>query len=658
MIEINNKNLNKEQIEAVEYKDGPLLIIAGAGSGKTRVITYRIANLIGKYNVKPWHILAVTFTNKAAEEMRSRVFELLERDINELMIKTFHSVCLRILRRDSQHIGIDNNFVIVDEVDKKSIVKSIIKDMDLDREIYNPDKIIELIGKWKSYEIEYDIEFRSTFEKISFDIYKEYEKYKERLSGLDFDDLLLKTVKLFKKNRDVLSYYRNKWQYILVDEFQDTNHIQYEFMSLLAREHKNVCVVGDEDQSIYSWRGATVENIFKFQKDFSNAKIIKLEQNYRSTQNILKAASKVISFNKKRSDKVLWSKKGRGELIDIYKFDDTRKESNFVAREIFKLIDSSSYNYRDIAIFYRANYISRSFEMNLREYRIPYVIIGGVKFFERKEVKDILAYLRLINNPNDEISLLRIINVPTRGIGATAIEKLQIYCDKNGMNMYELLLKIDDFKEIKGKAKKGIEDFVNVIEKLKDKRNKYSVSDFTSLIINETGYSEYLKKSPVEEYDMRIGNLSELIEHIKEMESINNSLNIQSFLENISLQTSIDEWDSDDNNLSLMTLHNAKGLEFKVVFIVGMMDGIFPHYKNINEDDYALEEERRLFYVGLTRAKEKVYITLSKERSFFGKPIPSENSRFIDELPDESIKFHNLTTVNSYRNDYKRYYRF
>ncbi len=641
------KDLNPQQKEAVLHKDGPILVTAGAGSGKTRVITYRIAYLIAHHNIQPWNILGVTFTNKAAEEMRNRVSQLVGRTINEILIRTFHSVCVKILRIEAPYINLPSNFTIVDEVDKKTILKNIINELEFDRDVYNPVQIGEIISKWKSYEFNPEIEVKSEFERNVFEIYKNYENYKKRVGGLDFDDLLLKTVELFKKEKDILKKYQNRWKYILVDEFQDTNHIQYEFMKLLSENHRNVCAVGDEDQSIYSWRGATVENIFKFQHDFPETKIVKLEQNYRSTQTILNVASILISHNIKRSDKKLWCTKGKGEPVKIYKFDSSHNEAEFVAREILNLVHTENYQYKNIAVFYRTNYLSRSFEMALKGYHIPYIIIGGVRFFERKEVKDILAYLKFIANQNDEISLLRIINTPSRGIGVTTLNYLKDYSLEKQIPLYKVLHKVDEISEIKSNIKKNIKSFIQTIEHLKNVRKRL-LSDFVKYVIEEIKYIQYLEKFSPEEFDARTGNISELIQHIKEIEKINPDLTLEEYLEAVSLQTSIDEWDSEQNNVSLMTLHNAKGLEFDVVFIVGMQDGVFPHYKNINESLYELEEERRLFYVGITRAKEKLYITYPVYRYVFGQEIFADKSRFIDELPKEEVESYDRTSFENY----------
>ncbi|HEC93145.1 MAG TPA: ATP-dependent DNA helicase PcrA, partial [Candidatus Atribacteria bacterium] len=550
------KDLNPQQKEAVLHKDGPILVTAGAGSGKTRVITYRIAYLIAHHNIQPWNILGVTFTNKAAEEMRNRVSQLVGRTINEILIRTFHSVCVKILRIEATYINLPSNFTIVDEVDKKTILKNIINELEFDRDVYNPVQIGEIISKWKSYEFNPEIEVKSEFERNVFEIYKNYENYKKRVGGLDFDDLLLKTVELFKKEKDILKKYQNRWKYILVDEFQDTNHIQYEFMKLLSENHRNVCAVGDEDQSIYSWRGATVENIFKFQHDFPETKIVKLEQNYRSTQTILNVASILISHNIKRSDKKLWCTKGKGEPVKIYKFDSSHNEAEFVASEILNLVHTENYQYKNIAVFYRTNYLSRSFEMALKGYHIPYIIIGGVRFFERKEVKDILAYLKFIANQNDEISLLRIINTPSRGIGVTTLNYLKDYSLEKQIPLYKVLHKVDEISEIKSNIKKNIKSFIQTIEHLKNVRKRL-LSDFVKYVIEEIKYIQYLEKFSPEEFDARTGNISELIQHIKEIEKINPDLTLEEYLEAVSLQTSIDEWDSEQNNVSLMTLHNA-----------------------------------------------------------------------------------------------------
>lgn len=642
------KDLNKSQLEAVLHRDGPLMVVAGAGSGKTRVITYRIANLIKNYNVKPYNILGVTFTNKAADEMRERIFKLLNKSINEMLIKTFHSTCVWILRRESIYIGIPHNFNIIDEIDQRNIIKKIIEKMNLefDNEIIKLK--IEKISKWKNTFLGSEIPFESIDDELTYEIYRNYENYKKNTNSLDFDDLILKVVELFKTEKKILEKYQDIFQYILVDEFQDTNEVQYEFIKLLSIKHRNICVVGDEDQSIYSWRGAKIENIFKFKNDFKDAKIVLLEQNYRSTQNILDFATDIINKNYRIIKKNLYSVKKSGEPVKILQFYDNNQEAQFIAYEILNLTRYYNYSYKDIAVFFRVNYLSRSIENFLKTFNIPYIFIGGVKFFERKEIKDIIAYLKLIENKYDEVSLLRIINIPHRKIGENTLKKIETYATENSITLYDALLEVDKIPQLKTSTKDNIKKFLNEIELLIEKKDKISLTELVNEVINSFEYSEYLSSNFPEDYDLRIGNISELVNHIREIENQKGRLTLSEYLEIISLRSDIDDWDESADSVSLMTLHNAKGLEFKVVFILGLQDKILPHIKSLNDDPYYIEEERRLLYVGVTRAKERLYLTFPEVRNFFGKPVNDAPSRFLLEIDKNLYKFYDMRNKYSY----------
>jgi len=643
------KNLNQFQREAVFYKDGPIMVIAGAGSGKTRVITYRIAYLIKNHNIPPYNILGVTFTNKAADEMRERIFSLLGKRFDEMLIKTFHSTCAWILRRESIYLGLPSNFNILDEIDQKTLIKEILKNLQIDFKNDELKIIIEKISKWKNLNLNPELTIKNQFDERIFEIYRNYENYKKSLNLLDFDDLLLKTVELFKKEKKVLEKYENLFKYILVDEFQDTNLVQYEFIKLLGINHQNVCVVGDEDQAIYSWRGATIQNIRNFQKDFKNVKIIVLEQNYRSTQNILNFANEIINQNYSRAtQKNLWSLNGKGDLVKVYKFDSSAAEAKFVASEIIKLKYSSNYKYKDFAIFFRVNYLSRAIENALKSYSIPYIFVGGIRFFERKEIKDLIAYLKVIENENDEISLSRIINIPPRGIGNVTIEKIKKFALENNFSLFKSLENIENIPKISNETKNKVIQFIEKIKNLKKIKDDFKLSDFVKNVINEFDYLKYLEENSDEDFEFRKGNIDELIEHITELEK-NSKIDLRTYLETISLSSEIDELDEKEDAVSIMTLHNAKGLEFKVVFIIGVQDAILPHIKSLNSESLdEIDEERRLLYVGVTRAKEKLFITYPVFRITFDKPIKGDASRFLAEIPEDKFEFYDLTTYRSY----------
>ncbi|MEO0160924.1 MAG: UvrD-helicase domain-containing protein [candidate division WOR-3 bacterium] len=625
--------LNKEQWEAVQIIDGPILILAGAGSGKTRVITYRIAYLITK-GINPENILAVTFTNKAAEEMKNRVCYLLNQDDTGVWIRTYHSTCARILRNESEKIGIPQNFVIYDETDQLSLIKEVLSELNLDTRELKPDFVLQCINHAKENLIDPDNYYNPVddrFSNIIKTIYRIYNQKLKESNALDFDDLILKTIELFKIQPEILEKYQERFKYIMVDEYQDTNRAQYIFTNLLAAKYRNLCVVGDDDQSIYSWRGAEIRNILDFERDYPEARIIKLEQNYRSTKIILRAASEVVKNNTQRKPKILWCENETGEPIEYFNAEDDKQEAQFVAQKILEE-HYRGMEFSEIAVFYRLNYQSRIFEEYFTEYKIPYEVIGGLKFYERAEIKNILAYLRVINNPTDSVSLKRIINLPARNIGKETLDKIIRFQKENNLTLFESLRKISEINGISKKSLESLETFIKMIEKFRELSKKLNLYDLTLRIANETGYLEYLHRRETEEEINRRKNVEELLISINEFVKNNPSATIQDYLEGVSLRSDIDDWSNE--KVSLMTLHNAKGLEFDVVFITGLEDGIIPHYKAREEGRY--EEERRLLYVGITRAKKKLYITTAdKRRNYQGNSIFTRNSPFLKEIPDE-----------------------
>ncbi len=643
---MNLDTLNPAQREAVEKTEGPVLILAGAGSGKTRVLTTRIGHLIEDKGVQPANILAITFTNKAANEMRERVEETLESDASDMWISTFHSCCVRILRKDINKIGYNRSFVIYDSADQVTLVKDCLKELNLNDKVFEPKMIISTISgaKDKLYDPK---KFKAMhmhdnrMSKIA-DVYALYQDRLKRNSALDFDDLIFKTVELLKNNKEVLDYYRNRFKYIMVDEYQDTSKAQYELIKILAREHQNICVVGDDDQSIYGWRGADIRNILEFEKDYDDVHVVKLEQNYRSTQIILDAANTVISNNIERKRKRLWSEKKDGELIKIQVAQDEIEESDFVADMIAKISREQNRSYKDFAVLYRANAQSRSVEDALNKSQIPYNIYGGTKFYERKEIKDLIAYLRVIQNPQDDISIKRIINVPRRGIGLRTIEKIEDRASLKQESIYSVLIDIETNSDISTKARNSISEFVdNVIGTLRTMREVYPVSKLIEKVIESIdyyGYIDELYKGDKEEAEERKDNVKEFISVAMEFEQISEEKDLETFLTGVALTSESSEEEEVDK-VSLMTIHTSKGLEFPVVFIVGMEDGLFPIARAVRSmNDSEIEEERRLCYVGITRAKEILYLTLTQKRTLYGKTNPSIASRFMEELPKECIE--------------------
>lgn len=643
---MNLDTLNPAQREAVEKTEGPVLILAGAGSGKTRVLTTRIGHLIEDKGVQPANILAITFTNKAANEMRERVEETLESDASDMWISTFHSCCVRILRKDINRIGYNRSFVIYDSADQVTLVKDCLKELNLNDKVFEPKMIISTISgaKDKLYDPKQFKAMHMNDNRMSkiADVYALYQDRLKRNSALDFDDLIFKTVELLKSDKEVLDYYRNRFKYIMVDEYQDTSKAQYELIKILAKEHQNICVVGDDDQSIYGWRGADIRNILEFEKDYDDVHVVKLEQNYRSTQIILDAANTVISNNIERKRKRLWSEKKDGELIKIQVAQDEIEESDFVADMIAKISREQNRSYKDFAVLYRANAQSRSVEDALNRSQIPYNIYGGTKFYERKEIKDLIAYLRVIQNPQDDISIKRIINVPRRGIGLRTIEKIEDRASLKQESIYSVLIDIETNSEISKKARNSISEFVdNVIGTLRTMREVYPVSKLIEKVIESIdyyGYIDELYKGDKEEAEERKDNVKEFISVAMEFEQNSEEKDLETFLTGVALTSESSEEEEIDK-VSLMTIHTSKGLEFPVVFIVGMEDGLFPIARAVRSmSDSEIEEERRLCYVGITRAKEILYLTLTQKRTLYGKTNPSIASRFMEELPKECIE--------------------
>lgn len=625
MIDITN--LNNEQKQAVQLTEGPLLILAGAGSGKTKVLTTRIAYLIEEKNISPYNILAITFTNKAAKEMQTRIINLVGEYAKNMQISTFHSFGLRILRENYEKLGYDKNFVIMDSEDSLTVVKRILKDLDLDPKQYNPNAIKNKISSCKNELMspkDYEKYASSEFEQTVLKVYYSYEEKLKRNNSVDFDDLLILPIKLFTLYEDILDKYQEKFKYILVDEYQDTNEAQYRLTKLLASKYRNICVVGDENQSIYSFRGANYRNILNFEKDYKEAKVIKLEQNYRSTTNILDAANDVIKNNESRKDKKLWSDKGTGDKITYFRSHDEKEEAHYVSRKIKELIDSGV-DPKEIAILYRTNAQSRGIEEEMLKENIPYRIVGGYQFYNRKEIKDLLAYLRLIHNEKDNVSLTRIINVPKRGIGLKTISNLNALADIEGKSIYEV---IESGKEL---------EFKNVIENLKKVAENVTLTELIDKVLDTTGYRAELESEKTLEADIRLENLEEFKSVTKAFEEENGVVSLEDFLFQTSLVSDKDEYQDSSDKVSLMTVHSVKGLEFDQVFVIGLEEGIFPHMNSLMENS-ELEEERRLMYVAITRAKEKLYLINARKRVLYGKDQINPPSRFIGEINKDLIE--------------------
>ena len=630
--------LNKDQLSAVTRVEGPLLILAGAGSGKTRVITYRIAHMIEDLKISPYSILAITFTNKAAKEMRERVNSLIGDRAKDMWISTFHSLCVRILRRDIERIGYNRSFVIYDTQDQLSLIKECIKECGLREDSFKPSSVLSAISgakdkllNPKAFEARYFNDFRLS--KIS----KVYDLYQRKLksnNALDFDDLIFKTVELLKTDEFVRDFYQRKFQYVMVDEYQDTNHAQYVLINLLSEMHKNLCVVGDDDQSIYGWRGADIANILDFEKDYKDAFVVKLEQNYRSTEVILDGANSVIKRNLGRKNKKLWTQLKEGEKIKLHKAYDEKDEANFIAREIKKRQEEEDRNLRDFALLYRTNAQSRALEEALIKHSISYKIFGSLKFYDRKEIKDIMAYLRLVQNPLDDLALKRIINVPKRGIGAKTLEKLEERALVTGESLFGLLHDLSGF-DLSTKVKTTLNKFVMMINSFMDMKEILPLTEFVQKVIDNTKYVDELKAEDTDEASGRIENIEEFKSVVMEFMQNSEEKTLEEFLSSVSLVSDLDSIDEEDDFVTLMTLHSAKGLEFPVVFLAGVEEGIFPISRAML-DENQLEEERRLCYVGMTRAKQILYITYANERTLYGRRNHAIASRFISEI-DESL---------------------
>lgn len=636
--------LNPAQREAVEQTEGPILILAGAGSGKTRVLTTRIGYLMKEKKVKAENILAITFTNKAANEMRERVDETLnDEDTSAMWITTFHSCCVRILRKSINKIGYNRSFVIYDSSDQITLVKDCLRELNFSEKAMDPKYIISVISNAKDKLIspkQFRERYKNDFSKSKIaDVYALYQDRLKRNSALDFDDLISKTVELFKEHEDVLEFYRNRFRYIMVDEYQDTSRAQYELVKLLAKGHQNICVVGDDDQSIYGWRGADIRNILEFERDYDDVHVIKLEQNYRSTQIILDAANCLIKNNIERKRKKLWSEKKEGELIKIQLAETEVDEAEFVANTISTMVRMGERQYRDFAVLYRANAQARPVEDALNRAQIPYNIYGGTKFYERKEIKDMVAYLRVIQNPQDDISLKRIINVPRRGIGLRTIEKIEDRASLKEESLYSVLIDIDGNSDISRKAKASINGFVDIMSTFRSLKQIYPASKMIEKVMDITGYLDELEKDKSEESQDRIENLKEFISVAMEFENNSEDTSLEAFLTNVALTSEPNDEEEHADRVSLMTIHSAKGLEFPVVFLTGMEEKLFPIARAISSmQDTQIEEERRLCYVGITRAKEELFMTMTGKRTLYGRTNHSVASRFIEELPDDCIE--------------------
>ena len=630
--------LNDKQKEAVLATDGPCLVIAGAGSGKTKVLTHKIAYDI-ESGIKPWNILAITFTNKAANEMKERIEKLIGDAAKDLWMGTFHSICVRILRRYIDRIGYKTDFVIFDTSDQKTLIKECLKTLKVDDKMFTDRGVLSEISNGKNEMLEpkaYGVKYAGDFRKKTIgEIYELYQRRLRENNAIDFDDIINFTIKILSENPDVLDYYTEKFKYILVDEYQDTNKAQFTLVSLLASKYGNVTAVGDNDQGIYSFRGADISNILNFERDFPGTRIIKLEQNYRCTGNILKAANAVIKHNENKYDKKLWTENEEGHLPCIYCGEDEYDEGRYIVEQINHLKTEEYYKNSDFTILYRMNAQSRAIEDILMREGIPYKVIGGLKFYERKEIKDIIAYLRLIHNSADNLSLKRIINEPKRGIGKTSIDQIQEISDKTGNSMYEIIRNAQEYGLTR--VFSNSRDFIEQIEYLKSKKDELKISDLIKETLNKTGYTKALENENSVEAETRIENLEEFLTVAIEFEEESADNTLAEFLENITLSSDIDGMEDQDNSITLMTLHSAKGLEFPVVFLVGMEEGIFPGYKSIGEPQ-ALEEERRLFYVGITRAKQYLYLTCAKHRTIFGSTSYNQVSRFVKEIPEELLE--------------------
>ena len=635
-------SLNEEQKKGVFTTEGPVLLLAGAGSGKTRVLTHRAVYLIEELGVNPYHILAITFTNKAAGEMRERIDDMVGYGSENIWVSTFHSTCVRILRRFIDHIGFGTNFTIYDTEDQKTIMKDICKRLEIDTKMYKEKSLLAAISSAKDELISpeaYALRAQGDFRKMKeAAVYREYQQVLRKNNALDFDDLIVKTVELFQSDMEVLDYYQERFRYIMVDEYQDTNTAQFQLIKLLAGKYKNLCVVGDDDQSIYKFRGANIYNILNFEKEFPNAVTIKLEQNYRSTQNILNAANGVIANNVGRKAKRLWTENEEGEKIAFHQFETGFDEADYVAKDIRSKVREGMYHYGDCAVLYRTNAQSRLFEERFITASIPYKIVGGVNFYSRREIKDLLAYLKTIDNAMDDLAVRRIINVPKRGIGATTLSRVQDYADENGLTFYNALKMAEEIGTI-GRASAKIRPFVMLIQSMRSKLPYISVSELLQEIIEETGYVRELEAENTEKAQQRMENIDELISKAVTYEESEEEPTLSGFLEEVALVADIDSVDETQDYVVLMTLHSAKGLEFPQVYLAGMEDGLFPGFGAICAENPTaeIEEERRLAYVGITRAKERLSISCARMRMIRGETQYNKVSRFVKEIPRELL---------------------
>ena len=640
--------MNDRQAEAVQTTEGPLLIMAGAGSGKTRVLTHRIAYLIDEKMVNPWNILAITFTNKAAREMRERA-EKLKTEAQDCLIATFHSMCVRILRREADHIGYNRNFTIVDPGEQRTLMKRILKNLNLDPKKWNERAILGTISNAKNDlidEVAYANLAGDMYTEIVAKCYTAYQKELRQSEAMDFDDLIMLTLRLFDQNPDVLTYYQQRYQYIHVDEYQDTNHAQYQLVKLLASRFKNICVVGDADQSIYGWRGADMQNILDFEKDYPEAKVVLLEENYRSTKTILQAANEVIRNNRNRRPKNLWTQNADGEEIVYYRANDEQDEALFVARTIDQL-SREGYSHKDFAVLYRTNAQSRTVEEALLKSNIPYTMVGGTKFYSRKEIRDVISYLNLIANPSDNISYERVVNEPKRGVGPGTVEKIRDFASSQEMSLLDASANIL-LSPVKGKAAQAVYDFANMLLDLRERLDDYTVTDLVEAVLEKTGYAASLAAQATLESQARIENIEEFLSVTKNFDESPDNPSDESgldklsrFLNDLALIADTDDGDTESSEVTLMTLHAAKGLEFPVVFLVGMEENVFP-LSRASEDEDELEEERRLAYVGITRAEKILYLTNANSRMLYGKTNYNHPTRFLREISSDLLNYQGL----------------
>ncbi|SDI88922.1 DNA helicase PcrA [Natribacillus halophilus] len=638
MIEKLLEGLNPEQKRAVETTEGPLLIMAGAGSGKTRVLTHRIAYLLREKGIAPWNILAITFTNKAAREMKSRVGDLVSGVADNIWMSTFHALCVRILRRDADRIGINRNFSILDASDQQSVIKQILKDQNLDSKKFPPRTLLGMISGAKNELItadEYAKNVDGPLEEVAADVYKAYARRLRVNHALDFDDLIMTTIRLFREVPEVLESYQRKFQYIHVDEYQDTNRAQYLLVQQLAARFHNICVVGDSDQSIYKWRGADIGNILSFEEDYKDAEVIFLEQNYRSTKTILAAANEVIKNNSGRKPKNLWTDNDEGTSIHFYEAADEREEAFYVVEQIREAVRTGAKNYQDFAVLYRTNAQSRVLEEMFVKSNINYQMIGGTKFYDRKEIKDVLAYLRVIANPDDDISLTRIINVPKRGIGATTVDKVAAFANEQGLSLHAALLEADQIG-LSATVTKKLFGFAELLDRWIQQQEYLSVLEIIEEVLEQSNYRETLKSEQTLESQSRLENVDELLTVAQEFERTQEDKSLIAFLTDLALVADLDRLDDEEEaeqgTVTMMTLHGAKGLEFPTVFLIGMEEGIFPHNRSLFEKE-EMEEERRLAYVGMTRAEEHLHLTRAASRRLYGRQQMNPISRFISEVP-------------------------